>query len=468
MNSRTTRAVTRSAVVAGLLSAMCGVLGTQAASAVPVSTTLTYMCNFPLLLPQPLSLTINSDIPATQPLNTLTNSFAINATANVNAEAAFGLNAVGAVSVEGTATAAVSLVLPTGTVLPLQIPTTIPTTPIPASGGFTTTATGTTPQLTFSKPGNVKINVGDLVLTLTPRLVDGTPTGLDTFETECHQDAGQNNTLATINVPSTDTTPPTAPGAVVGTPAPTSVALSWGPSTDDTAVTGYNVYENGVKVQTVTGPTATISGLTPSTKYAFKVQAFDAAGNLSPFSGETSVTTSPDSTATANYSYNLAGTSTLKTLTKGTVPLTGTSNISLTRATGQFTGDLAINPATAKLTALGFLPVTAQVQIAPTAPVTGSIVSSALKANALVRIKLPSISVLGIPLAGGTNCQASQISSISLTSTGAFDPAAGGTIAGTFAISNLSGCGFLNGIVSPLTSGSGNAIALKLSPQAAA
>ncbi|MDO9355279.1 MAG: hypothetical protein Q7T55_16390, partial [Solirubrobacteraceae bacterium] len=79
------------------------------------------------------------------------------------------------------------------------------------------------------------------------------------------------------------------------------------------------------------------------------------------------------------------------------------------------------------------------------------------------RIKLPSVKTLGIELAGGANCQAKQISSINLKSTQAeFLPTEGGPIAGTFSISALTGCGFLNNLVSPLTAGSGNAIALNL------
>ncbi len=62
----------------------------------------------------------------------------------------------------------------------------------------------------------------DLVLTLTPRLADGTLTGLDTFETECAQDAGQNNTFATIKVVDPTPTPTPTP-----TPAPTQ-PLSYG------------------------------------------------------------------------------------------------------------------------------------------------------------------------------------------------------------------------------------------------
>ncbi|GJM82554.1 hypothetical protein HMSSN139_50500 [Paenibacillus sp. HMSSN-139] len=75
-----------------------------------------------------------------------------------------------------------------------------------------------------------------------------------------------------------------------------SVSLSWSASTDNVGVTGYEVYNGNQLVTTVTGTTATISGLTPSTPYTFAVKAKDAAGNISPASNAVTVTT--DSTGT--------------------------------------------------------------------------------------------------------------------------------------------------------------------------
>ncbi len=192
------------------------------ASAAPVSLDLKYTCTFPLLKPQPLVLRISSDIPSEVAIGKSTGAFKITATADVSAGSVFGLRAVEAATLEGAATAATDVVLPTGNILPTKIPTTIVKADIPASGGFTTGANGNTPPLTFQQAGTVKLNVKDLVLTLTPRLADGTLTGLDTFETECAQDAGQNNTFATIKVVDPTPTPTPTP-----TPAPTQ-PLSYG------------------------------------------------------------------------------------------------------------------------------------------------------------------------------------------------------------------------------------------------
>ncbi|WP_157261299.1 fibronectin type III domain-containing protein [Paenibacillus wynnii] len=88
-----------------------------------------------------------------------------------------------------------------------------------------------------------------------------------------------------------DTTAPTAPANLaVTSKTDTAVSLSWSPSTDNTGVTGYNVYRGATQVS-VTGTSATISGLTAGTAYTFTVKATDAAGNLSTASNAVTVTT---------------------------------------------------------------------------------------------------------------------------------------------------------------------------------
>jgi chitinase len=86
------------------------------------------------------------------------------------------------------------------------------------------------------------------------------------------------------------TTAPAAPTglAVAGTTS-SSVSLLW--TAPSGTVTGYYVYENGSNVATVTGTTATISGLAASTSYTFTVAAYNSAGT-SAQSGSVSATTS--------------------------------------------------------------------------------------------------------------------------------------------------------------------------------
>jgi len=90
----------------------------------------------------------------------------------------------------------------------------------------------------------------------------------------------------------TDTQAPTIATnlAVTGTTAYTA-SLSWTAATDNTAVTSYDVYVDGVLTASTSGTTITITSLSPTTTYAFYVVARDAAGNSSPISSSVNGTT---------------------------------------------------------------------------------------------------------------------------------------------------------------------------------
>ena len=98
---------------------------------------------------------------------------------------------------------------------------------------------------------------------------------------------------------------PTVPAGLTSTgTTATSISLSWTASTDDTAVTGYNVYRSGTKVGTSATTSYTDTGLTANTAYSYTVAAFDAANNVSTQSTPAlSVSTKPatDSSAAVFY-----------------------------------------------------------------------------------------------------------------------------------------------------------------------
>lgn len=86
-----------------------------------------------------------------------------------------------------------------------------------------------------------------------------------------------------------DTEIPTAPGALNVTNTTTSsVSLSWTASTDNVAVTGYDIYVNNEKAYTVAANvlTAVAYGLTERQLYNFYVVAKDSAGNNSAASNQ--------------------------------------------------------------------------------------------------------------------------------------------------------------------------------------
>jgi hypothetical protein len=89
-----------------------------------------------------------------------------------------------------------------------------------------------------------------------------------------------------------DSTAPSIPTNVTATPVSTSeIYLSWVASTDDTGVTGYNIYRNGTKVASTTNTTYSDIGLSSSTQYTYTVSAYDAVPNESAQSTSAVATT---------------------------------------------------------------------------------------------------------------------------------------------------------------------------------
>ncbi|MBW7461531.1 fibronectin type III domain-containing protein, partial [Paenibacillus sepulcri] len=114
------------------------------------------------------------------------------------------------------------------------------------------------------------------------------------------------NTLNVTTNSSADMQAPSAPASLTSpSKTNTSVSLSWTASTDNIAVTGYDIYKDGTLDGSTTGAlTFTVSGLTASTPYSFTVKAKDAAGNVSAASNALNVTTT--GSAAANW-VNCAG-----------------------------------------------------------------------------------------------------------------------------------------------------------------
>ena len=93
-----------------------------------------------------------------------------------------------------------------------------------------------------------------------------------------------------------DTTPPTQPGTLSATVVSGGeVDLSWGASTDNVGVTGYQVERcqgagctNFAQIATPAGTTYKDTSVSASTSYSYRVRATDAAGNLSTYSNTAS------------------------------------------------------------------------------------------------------------------------------------------------------------------------------------
>jgi chitodextrinase len=112
--------------------------------------------------------------------------------------------------------------------------------------------------------------------------------------------------VADVSLVAPDVLPPSDPlGVAITSTGQTSVSLSWSAATDDTGVSGYDVYRNGVSVGTTASTTFSVSGLACGTSYTFGVDAYDAAANHSTettVAGATAPCSAPSPPATTDAS----------------------------------------------------------------------------------------------------------------------------------------------------------------------
>ncbi len=89
-----------------------------------------------------------------------------------------------------------------------------------------------------------------------------------------------------------DSIPPSIPLNLIASGTTDLITnLSWSASTDNIAVTGYNVYNGSNLIGTPTTTNFTVINLLPLTTYTFTVKAKDAIGNLSSQSNSVTITT---------------------------------------------------------------------------------------------------------------------------------------------------------------------------------
>jgi len=98
------------------------------------------------------------------------------------------------------------------------------------------------------------------------------------------QGAGPTDAVVTYASGSDAVAPSPPPGLVAMPTGPTQVHLSWSPASDAVGIAGYDVYRGGASIARL-GPGATSyddTGLAAGASYQYGVDAFDAAGNVSP------------------------------------------------------------------------------------------------------------------------------------------------------------------------------------------
>ncbi|WP_051287538.1 fibronectin type III domain-containing protein [Paenibacillus taiwanensis] len=158
-----------------------------------------------------------------------------------------------------------------------------------------------------------------------------------------------------VSTQPSDTIAPSVP-ASLQSPAHTSnsVSLTWQASTDNVAVTGYNVYNGSSVVGTTTNLNYQVNGLASDTLYTFKVAAFDAAGNVSAPSANLDVRTdaAPPDAIAPTAPTNVRSTS----ITANTIALAwnaSTDNVGVTQYEIVVNGQVASTSAATAWTATG-------------------------------------------------------------------------------------------------------------------
>jgi len=119
-----------------------------------------------------------------------------------------------------------------------------------------------------------------------------------TFAVRAKDEAGnvsaESEILSVTTKPDVDTEEPTVPSNLTASEiTQTSVKLDWNASTDNVAVTAYEIESEGLVIESSTTNSVVVSGLVADTNYSFTVKAKDEAGNVSALSTEVTVTTLP-------------------------------------------------------------------------------------------------------------------------------------------------------------------------------
>ncbi|MFH9729720.1 discoidin domain-containing protein [Streptomyces sp. NPDC017260] len=146
------------------------------------------------------------------------------------------------------------------------------------------------------------------------------------------QPAAQVSELEVYGPATGDTQAPTAPANLALTePATGQVRLTWNEATDDTAVTGYDIYANGDLLTTVAGDVTTYTDTRPAdATVTYHVRAKDAAGNQSGNSNPVTRRADTGDTQAPTAPANLA----LTEPAAGRIKLTWTASTDDTAVTG--------------------------------------------------------------------------------------------------------------------------------------
>lgn len=142
----------------------------------------------------------------------------------------------------------------------------------------------------------------------------------------------------------------------------------------------------------------------------------------------------------------------------------GTLSAKVNASTGKLTATLSLPPATASFKQLGVVPVTATTKFINDGPTTGKVNlnTGATSTTSKVTLQITSLTVAGLPVPVGSQCETASPVTVSLKSKKGFNPLNGGKVAGSYTIGKFSHCGLATLLINQTVPASGNTITLKL------
>ena len=179
---------------------------------------------------------------------------------------------------------------------------------------------------------------------------EGTIDEVRVYDVALAPDAIQNDMVTPVGADTSgDPEPPSAPGGLAASAVgPGEVDLSWTAASDNVGVTGYDVFRcqgTGCSDFTELATLGAVTGykdtsVAPTTSYTYRVRAFDAAGNLGPYSDPASATTAaaPDTqppTKPASLEASASGSDTIGLSWDAATDDRGVSGYQVERCSGQ-------------------------------------------------------------------------------------------------------------------------------------
>jgi hypothetical protein len=133
---------------------------------------------------------------------------------------------------------------------------------------------------------------------------------------------------------------------------------------------------------------------------------------------------------------------------------------------GALTASVSLPPATGNFKELGFIPVTATVELTEAEPTTGSLNlnTGAMQSTSHMNLRLTRLTIAGLPALVGSRCQTVRPAEIPLTSQPGFSVLRGGVVSGTYTIPPFEHCLLNTALINLTIPGPGNTLTLTLGP----